>query len=106
MRHTLRRLLLSALLLVTGAAHAQPTTEAAMPDLDTLELRSLDWRVEYGEALPAGTVPHPWRKHSLNILHGKLSINMTEGAPVLTWYGSPEQEKIQQTKALATRLLR
>ena len=106
MRHTLRRLLLSALLLVTGAAHAQPTTEAAMPDLDTLELRYLEWRVDYGEELPADAVPHPWRKHSLNIMHGKLSINVTEGAPVLTWYGSPEQGEIQHTKALATRLLR
>lgn len=106
MRHTLRRLLLSALLLVTGAAHAQPTTEAAMPDLDTLELRYLEWRVDYGEELPADAVPHPWRKHSLNIMHGKLSINMTEGAPVLTWYGSPEQEEIQQTKAFLIGLLR
>lgn len=77
-----------------------------MPDLDTLELRSLNWRVEYGEELPAGTVPHPWRKQSLNILRGKLSINLTEGAPVLTWYGSPEQEEIQQTKAFLIGLLR
>ncbi|MBQ1657816.1 MAG: hypothetical protein II058_04905, partial [Rhodocyclaceae bacterium] len=106
MHHTLRRLLLSALLLVTGAAHAQPTTEAAMPDLDTLELRYLEWRVDYGEELPADAVPHPWRKHSLNILRGKLSINLTEGAPVLTWYGTPEQEEIQQTKAFLIGLLR
>ena len=77
-----------------------------MPDLDALELRYLEWRVEYGEELPAGAVPHPWRRQSLNIMHGKLNISMNEGAPSLTWYGSPAQEDIQQTKALAVRLLR
>ena len=119
MHHTSRRLRLPALLqafafalmlwaLALAPAHAVPAKgdEAAMPELDTLELRSLDWRVDYGEELPADAVPHPWRKHSLNIMHGKLSINMTEGAPVLTWYGTPEQEEIQQTKAFLIGLLR
>ena len=76
-----------------------------MPDLDTLELRYLEWRVEYGEELPADAVPRPWRWQSARVMDG-LYISFAEGAPVLTWYGTPEQEEIQQTKALLMRLLR
>ena len=108
MLHTLRRLLLSALLLVMGAGStaAQTPKEVTMPDLDTLELRYFDWRVEYGEALPADAVPRPWRALSVSAA-GILNVSFWEGALPLTWYGNkPPADELAALKNLVHRLLR
>ena len=100
-------LLALAFLLGAGRAAAQTTKEAAMPDLDTLELRALNWRVEYGEALPAAARALPWRKQSISLAPGSLNISFWEGAPGLTWYGkAPPADELAALKSLAVRLLR
>ena len=98
-------LLTLASMLGAGGAAAQ-APETAMPDLDTLELRYFDWRVEYGEALPADAVPRPWRALSVSAA-GILNINFWEGALPLTWYGNkPPADELAALKNLVHRLLR
>lgn len=74
--------------------------------LEDLELRYLEWRVEYGEDLPAGINKHPWRSMSASVMHGRLNLSLAEGAPSLVWYGTPGIRELDRIKALATRLLR
>ena len=74
--------------------------------LEDLELRYLEWWVEYGEDLPADLNKHPWRTMSASVMHGRLNLSLAEGAPSLVWYGAPGFEELDRIKALATRLLR
>ena len=69
------------------------------------ELRYLEWRVEYGEELPAGSNKHPWRNMSAVVMHGRLNLSLVEGAPSLAWYGVPGREELDRLKGLVSRLL-
>lgn len=99
-------LALCPMLLLFAASSATPETTMSEKKLEDLELRYLEWRVEYGENLPAGVNKHPWRNLSATMTQGRLNIYLTGGAPSLVWYGEPGREERDELKALADRLLR
>ena len=41
---------------------------------ENLELRYLEWQVDYGDELPAGVRPHPWRRLSASAMQDRLNI--------------------------------
>ena len=77
-------------------------------DPDKPELRSLNWRVEYGEDLPPGVNKGAWRSLWVTVSGDRLSIHLGRGwgAPSLTWYGAPDRAELDKLKALADRLVR
>ena len=47
--------------------------------LEDLELRYLEWRVEYGEDLPQGVNTHPWSYMGFPYANRPLSRKMERG---------------------------
>ena len=72
---------------------------------ENLELRYLEWQVDYGEEMPAGVSPHPWRRLSASAMQDRLNIFL-KGPSTLVWYGTPPGEELAKLKAAADRLLR
>ncbi len=72
---------------------------------ENLELRYLEWQVDYGEELPAGASPHPWRRFSASAMQDRLNIFL-KGPSTLVWYGAPPSEELAKLRAAADRLLR
>ena len=88
-----------------AASPKKPETTMSEKRLEDLELRYLEWRVEYGEDLPKGVNEHPWRNMGVSVSGGRLNIHLTGGAPSRVWRGAPDRAELDRLKALTDRLL-
>ncbi|MBR5347022.1 MAG: hypothetical protein IK129_05205 [Deltaproteobacteria bacterium] len=103
--HRLQAALLCGLLFFPAvfAGIAEAAVNKTHPE--NLELRYLEWQVDYGEEMPAGVSPHPWRRLSASAMQDRLNIFL-KGPSTLVWYGTPPGEELAKLKAAADRLLR